>query len=128
MRLLLDTHIAIWAVVDDPRLSKRARALIDDAGNQSFVSMVSLWELALRRNRTPRAIGLSVAQAAELFQAGGASILPLQIAHAAGFEGLRAQHGDPFDRMLIAQALHEQLRLMTHDKTVARYSDTFILV
>jgi PIN domain nuclease of toxin-antitoxin system len=128
VRLLLDTHIAIWAVVDDPRLSKKARALIDDAGNQAFISLVSLWEVALRRNRTPRAIGLSVARAAELFQAGGASILPLQIAHAEAFEALPARHGDPFDRMLIAQALHEQLRLVTHDKTVARYSDTFILV
>ena len=87
-----------------------------------------MWEIGLKRVRTPGRIDITTVLAREAAQDAGYAFLPLAAEHALAFEAVRSQHGDPFDRMLVAQALHEQLALVTHDRDVARYSDTFILV
>jgi len=131
MRVLLDTHVALWAIADDPRLAAEARALIADPDNAVVVSAASIWEIAIKhalargsRNDMP----ISGREALRYFQAAGYETLSITAIHAAAAERLEQRHSDPFDRLLIAQALSEPLRLLTHDKRIADYSDTIILV
>lgn len=131
MRLLLDTHIALWAVVDDPRLPAMARSLIADPANDIVVSATSLWEIAIKHALArggPNDMPLSAVEALGHFRASGYAVLEIEAAHVLAVETLPPLHGDPFDRMLVAQALSVPLRLLTHDGRVARYSDTVILV
>jgi len=128
MRLLLDTHIALWAIRDHPRLPQKARDLIADPTNAITVSAASIWEISIRHSLGRGNMPLSGADALLYFQRSGYVLLGVSAQHAAAVEQLPAHHGDPFDRMLVAQALLEPLRLLTHDKTLARYSDSIILV
>ncbi len=131
MRLLLDTHIALWSIADDPRLSVEARNLITEPANEILVSVASLWEIAIKHalSRLGRAdMALSAQQAHQYFREAGYRMLGIGAAHAIAVEALPALHGDPFDRILVAQALTEPARLVTHDTKVAAYSDTIIAV
>jgi len=128
MKLLLDTHIALWAVSDDPRLSAKARELIAAPRNLVWVSAVSIWEIAIKHGLGRGDMPISGAEALEYFMQSGYRMLPVLPDHAAAVEALPAHHQDPFDRLLVAQSLAEPLRLLTHDATVARYSDTVILI
>lgn len=127
MRLLLDTHIVLWALIDSPHLPGRAYELITAAENEIFVSAASIWEVAIKR-RAGRADSLSGADAIRLSDEAGYAILSVTAGHAAEVERLPLLHKDPFDRLLIAQALTEPLVLVTHDATVARYSDFIMRV
>jgi PIN domain nuclease of toxin-antitoxin system len=128
VRLLLDTHIALWAVSSDPKLSRAARDLIEDVGNDLFVSAVSLLEIAIKRARRPASLAISSQAARDLFLDAGYNLLPILADHATAVETLPATHADPFDMLLAAQALVEPLRLLTHDRTLASYSENSILV
>jgi len=128
MRLLLDTHIALWAVSDDPRLPPKARELIAAPRNLIWVSAVSIWEIAIKHGLGRGEMPISGLEALEYFRLSGYRLLPVSPEHAAAIEMLPAYHQDPFDRLLVAQSMAEPLRLLTHDTTVARYSDTVILV
>jgi PIN domain nuclease of toxin-antitoxin system len=128
VKLLLDTHIALWAVSDDPRLSPKARELIAIPRNLIWVSAVSIWEIAIKHSLGRGDMPISGAEALEYFRQSGYRMLPVSPEHAAAVEALPPHHQDPFDRLLVAQSLAEPLRLLTHDTTVARYSDTVILV
>jgi PIN domain nuclease of toxin-antitoxin system len=131
MRLLLDTHIALWVITDDPRLPAAARALVADQTNSVHVSAVTIWEIAIKHalNRSgPNAMPLSAAEALEYFRGSGYALLPITPEHARAVEDLPALHGDPFDRMLVAQAIVEPLRLVTQDPVVARYGETVVRV
>lgn len=131
MRLLLDTHIAIWLTYDSRRVPPRARQLIDDTANRCFVSVVTIWEIAikhqLRRGSQP-AIAISGKQAHQAFTAIGLRMLGVSIAHAEAVDALPRHHGDPFDRLLVAQALSEPLRLVTADVALAAYGEIVIVV
>jgi len=125
VRLLLDTHIFLWAVAGSASLKPAARRLIESA-DQVFVSAASIWEVAIKAS-----LGKSEADANELAAAidpSGFIELPVTAAHAAGVAALAAHHGDPFDRLLLAQAMAEPLRLVTADEVLARYSDLVVLV
>ena len=131
MNLLLDTHVALWAVAGHKRLSTKARELISDSDNTVAVSAASLWEIAIKhalRRTSETAIAISARAAAEAFALAGYDLLPVAPKHALAVEGLPAIHGDPFDRLIVAVAICEPLRLVTHDDVVAHYSDTIILV
>lgn len=129
MRLLLDTHIALWAIVDSPQLSVTARELISDRRNVVFVSAVSVWEIAIKHALGREAgMPLSAREALVCFRSAGYKLLDVSAEHAAGVEQLPLHHADPFDRFLVAQALVEPLRLLTRDATVLAYSDTIIEV
>ena len=131
MNLLLDTHIALWAIVDDQRLSSRARDLIIDPANDVFVSAASVWEIAIKHalargggNDMP----ISGHAALGYFREAGYRLLDISPAHAAAMEALPRLHADPFDRILVAQALGVPLRLLTGDAQVAAYSDMILTV
>lgn len=127
MRLLLDTHVFIWALIDDPRLRLSAKALIEEA-DEVYVSSASIWEIAIKA-----AIGKIDADAEEMMQAieeSGFIELPITAAHAAHVATLPAveNHKDPFDRLLVAQARHEPLVLLTGDPKVVAYGGLIRLV
>lgn len=131
MRLLLDTHIALWAIADHPSLSAKARMLIDDPDNQVVISAATVWEIAIKhalaRGR-PNDMPISGQEALGYFRDAGFEMLDISPAHAAAVETLAPLHADPFDRMLVAQAMTVPLRLLTHDPRVAAYSDSIIAV
>jgi PIN domain nuclease of toxin-antitoxin system len=131
VRLLLDTHIALWAVADDRRLSAKARTLIVDPTNEIVVSAASLWEIAIKHalaRDAPNDVPVSALEALGYFREAGYELLDISPAHVVAIETLPTLHADPFDRVLVAQALNVPLRLLTHDPKVARYSDSIIAV
>ena len=123
MKLLLDTQVAICALTDTKRLSAESMSLIGDEANEIFVSAVSVWEIAIKFALTKRsgAPPFSGAVALDAFLAAGYRMLNVNSQHAAAVDGLPPLHADPFDRMLIAQAMQEPLRLLTADSALARY-------
>jgi PIN domain nuclease of toxin-antitoxin system len=128
---MLDTHIALWAVVDSPRLSARARELITDPDNETVVSAASLLEIAIKHalaRGTPSGMPISGLEALGYFRDAGYGLLDITTAHVVAIETLPSLHSDPFDRILVAQALTIPLRLLTRDPTVARYSDSIIQI
>ena len=125
MKLLLDTHIFLWLNADDPKLTKKARKLID-AAQEVFVSSVVFWELAIKISRGDLAADLEELRSAVYSNA--FTILPITVEHACATATLPWHHKDPFDRMLVAQAITEPLRLMTADHQLEPYSDLIIRV
>ncbi len=128
MNLLLDTHVALWAITDSPKLPQRARDLIQAPKTTVWVSAASIWEIAIKCGLGRGDMPVSGQDAVRYFQESGYRFLPIDVEHALAVESLPAHHQDPFDRILVAQALVEPMRLMTHDPLVARYSDTVIEV
>ncbi len=130
MRLLLDTHVAIWAVLGDPRLTPQAIRLLTDDANEVFVSAITFWEIAIKRRMARRATLMPVScdQALEAFRAARFEFLPITADHAAAVERLPMHHRDPFDHLLLAQALTEPMRLVTQDAWLASYDDTVICI
>lgn len=131
MRLLLDTHIAIWAIIGAPELPRRARDILEDVANDSAVSLVSLWEIAIKngiRRAGRGAIGLPVHEAAADFLAANFALQSFDVDVLRTFEQLPHHHGDPFDRLLIATAMTCDYQLMTRDKALAAYGPHILLV
>ncbi|MEI2737034.1 MAG: type II toxin-antitoxin system VapC family toxin [Rhodoblastus sp.] len=128
MRLLLDTHIAIWSLTDPDMLSSRVRALLSDPDNDVYISAASIWEIAIKHALGKRAGAppFGAQEAIGVFSEVGYDFLAVSPDHAAAVETLPMHHADPFDRLLVAQALIEPMRLVTADPMVARYSDTTI--
>lgn len=125
MRLLLDTHIVIWLLDADPKLSEQAKSEIS-AASRVFVSTASFWELAIKIGLGRIETDLRVI--ADAVVDSGMGILPVGIEHAIAVRDLPTIHRDPFDRMLIAQARQERLRLLTADKTLAAYGEAVTIV
>lgn len=119
MRALLDTHIFLWAVAGDRALKPAARRLIESA-DEVYVSAVSIWEVAVRSRLGKIAVSCDALVAA--IEESGFIELPVTSAHAARVANLELHHHDPFDRLLIAQALTEPLRLVTSDAALVPYS------
>lgn len=116
MRLLLDTHIALWALADSPRLSPKARALLDDPDNECWVSSASAWELAIKVKLGKHRMKYSLAELEDAIAEAGFQALPVTIRHALAIDSIDMPHADPFDRLLLAQCQTETLRLLTADK------------
>lgn len=118
MNVLLDTHLCLWGVLDDPKLSPKARRLVEKAG-MVFVSTASLWEVAIKHSlgRLP----VSAEALRDHLVRSGAQFLPVLPEHCLALAGLPALHSDPFDRMLVAQAIVEPLHLITHDEAFKGY-------
>ncbi len=128
MNLLLDTHVALWAIADSPKLPKKARELIQSPKSSVWISAVTIWEIAIKYKLGRGDMPISSQDALRYFRDAGYVFLPVEPEHAVAVEDLPAHHADPFDRLLVAQALTEPMRLITHDATVAQYSDTIIRI
>jgi PIN domain nuclease of toxin-antitoxin system len=126
LNLLLDTHVALWAITDSPKLPKKGREMIESPKSSVWISAATVWEIAIKHGLGRGDMPVSSQDALRYFRDSGYRFLPIEPEHAAAVEDLAAHHGDPFDRILVAQALVEPMRLITHDPMVARYSDTII--
>ena len=129
MRLLLDTHIALWVVTQDRRLSRAASDLLADPAHKLCVSAVSLWEIAIKHalgRSGPDAMAVSAQEARGHFLGTGLVMVPVTPDQAVAVDGLAGLHGDPFDRLLLAQALTEPYRLVTADARLIAYGDPVI--
>ena len=118
MKLLLDTHTMIWVFAEPRLLSAQAKNAIADEENDVFVSVVSPWEIAIKRSkkRLHAPDDLDQAVTAHQFR-----LLPVQLRHTKAIGSMPHHHGDPFDRMLVAQAMIDGLTLVTSDRTLRRY-------
>ena len=128
MRVLLDTQIALWALTDSPRLSQEARSLILEPANDIYFSSASIWEIAIKHRLARHDMPVSGDEAAKLCRTAGYIELPVTSIHTATTEALPLHHTDPFDRILVAQAKSEPMRLVTHDRILPKYGDGILLV
>jgi PIN domain nuclease of toxin-antitoxin system len=126
MRLLLDTHVALWAFANSSRLRADIRALIEAEENSIYVSVATLWEISIKHTARRGDMPISGEEAWNYCAASGFRILEISAQHTTALDQLPALHQDPFDRMLVAQALTEPLILVSHDRQVLRYSDVFL--
>jgi PIN domain nuclease of toxin-antitoxin system len=124
MRLLLDTHIFYWSFYEQGRLSPKALELIDGA-EEIFVSAASVWEISIKVRLGK--IQADPLELVALIEASGFQELPVWSKHALLVAGLPMHHTDPFDRLLIAQAISEPLHLLTADAQLKQYSELVIL-
>lgn len=119
MNLLLDTHVFLWWLGEPARLPEEARAAIADSGALVHVSAASAWEISIKR--TLGRIDMRDEEFAYGMQESGFAELTITAEHGLAAGALPPHHRDPFDRMLVAQAMTEGLRLVTHDRAIAAY-------
>jgi PIN domain nuclease of toxin-antitoxin system len=127
MRLLLDTHILIWAMNEPTRLGEETRSLLRDAENEIFFSAASIWEVAIKAQLGRGFFAASAGDVSSYARASGFAELPVLSAAAERVEALPLHHRDPFDRLLVAQAIHGTLRFLTADAALMRYSELVTL-
>ena len=125
MKVLLDTQLVLWAMQDSKQLSAAARKQIR-AAEANYVSAASLWEIAIKASLGKLALDSEVLE--EQLGAAGFQPLPITSQHTVQVRKLPMHHRDPFDRMLVAQAMSEPLRLLTHDTGLRMYSDLVTVV
>lgn len=128
MLVLLDTHLLLWAAATPRRLSKAARALLDNPGNTPLFSAASLWEIAIKAGLGRDDFRVDVRQLRRGLLAGGWQELAITGEHTAALAALPPLHRDPFDRMLVAQATVEGVTLATADPVVAGYPGRVVKV
>ncbi|MCM1282715.1 MAG: type II toxin-antitoxin system VapC family toxin [Muribaculaceae bacterium] len=132
MKLLLDTHIILWALNDNPKLSEQAKALIMDTDNEIYYSSAAVWETTIKYMSKPDKIRISGSKLAELCQKMEYQMLPIADRHIAALETLvfhnkHQVHNDPFDRIMIAQAKAERMQFITHDSKIPFYNESCII-
>jgi PIN domain nuclease of toxin-antitoxin system len=115
MRLLLDTHVFLWFMTGDKRLSGRVRRAIEDIESELFLSVASVWEMAIKASLGRLILPGPVAEYVAEKLDNGFRILPVEWTHASAVEKLPFHHRDPFDRLLIAQAIAENIPIVTAD-------------
>ena len=123
MRLLLDTHLVLWAVAMSDRLPSEARALLKDSSNQVYCSVASLWEIAIKVGLRRPDFQVDLPALRTVLPEMAIQELPVAGSHAEKLNELPSIHKDPFDRILIAQSMVEPLLLLTNDAILARYWD-----
>ena len=119
MRLLLDTHALLWWLADDDQLGPRARELIEDPGNDVLVSVVSLWEIVVKV-RVGK-LEADIREVADIVTREGFALLDISTAHLVTLARLPMHHRDPFDHLLMAQAIEEDATFISEDRNASRY-------
>ena len=122
MKLLLDSNVLLWSIFDRKMLSSKVRRLIEDDAHEIFVSVASVWELSIKVAKGKLALpGGSIRYVMEQIQRTETTVLPLSNKHILRVETLPHHHGDPFDRMIVAQALEEDCTILSSDVAMAAY-------
>lgn len=131
MRYLLDTHIILWELIGDKRLSKEARNIIEDSKNEIFYSTASAWEIEIKHLSKDN-FKLSADQFVFLCDQNGIVNLQIKNANVSKLKDIKkinnTEHNDPFDKILLAQAMSENMILITHDKKFEAYSNPNIML
>lgn len=133
MKILLDTHILLWTISNDARLSEKARIMIENPENDIYYSIASLWEVELKRIAHPDLMPICAKELAEYCDQSGFSKLSIKENHIYTLSDLRRDenappHKDPFDRMLICQASIENMLFLTHDSLLSAYNKPCVLI
>ena len=133
MKILVDTHIAIWAIADSPELPQRARDEIGNAANDIYVSDASVWEVAVKSVARPGVLPCDAKQFLAKCEESGYLFLPISHQAILAYAGLDYDkvgsfHKDPFDRLLIAQAKSSNMLFITHDVALAAYGELVVAV
>ncbi|MGV8917619.1 MAG: type II toxin-antitoxin system VapC family toxin [Pseudomonas sp.] len=125
MRVLLDTHVLLWALSDDPKLTPKARKLIESA-TEIYFSAATFWEMSIKVGLGKLEVDLE--EVRDYCRKSGFIELPIAIEHAIAVKDLEHHHRDPFDRLIVATAITEPMRLITADALVAKYTALAILI
>lgn len=131
MKYLLDSHILIWALFADEKLSYEAYTVINNLKNEIYYSVASVWEVGIKHSKSPEKMPISSQLLADSCETADMLSLPITKEHAIAVEGLRRvkntpPHNDPFDRILIAQAKTEGMIFLTHDHLLKDYDEDCI--
>ena len=127
MRFLLDTHIFLWLNNEPAKLSPALHLICDDPANELFISLVSLWEIQIKQQLGKLKFDVPWQQMLEIQQKdNGLVLLPIKLQHIATLEDLPLIHRDPFDRLLIAQAIQEEMTILSADTIFCNYPITLI--
>ena len=127
MKLLLDTHTFLWFIIGNPHLSANARALIEDQANEKFLSVGSMWEIAIKVSIGKLALSGSFdTLIPQQLSINGFDLLGLEVNHAAALINLPFHHRDPFDRLLISQATAESISVVSDDQRFPAYAVSII--
>ena len=121
MDLLLDTHTLIWFINGDSNLSKKVKLAIEDINNDKFVSIASIWEIAIKISIDKFRFKKGLKKFLELVEEDGFEILPISFNHALTVSTLEFLHRDPFDRIIVSQCIVEKLILATKDEHISKY-------
>ena len=119
--MLLDTCAFIWFLEDNPELSREAKAAIEN-GEMVYLSIASLWEIAIKKSLGKLEIKQTMTELARICQDTDIVILPIKPSYLDRLESLPQVHGDPFDRLIIATAMEEEISVVTHDTKIAKYN------
>lgn len=133
MKLLLDTHILLWALSNDPKLPQNARRLIESEKNTIYYSIISPWEVELKRLAHPNLMPISAQELIQYCEEADFLKISILERHICALSGLERKtdappHKDPFDRILVCQASIENMLLITHDRLIAGYTEPCILL
>jgi len=121
MKFLLDTHYVLWIPIEDPKISRRARTILENPENQFVFSVSSIWEIAIKKGQQRRDFRSDPREIRRLMIENGYEELNIQSHHVVAVDSLPPIHKDPFDRVLIAQAIIEGITLLTADPKIAQY-------
>ncbi len=132
MKILLDTYILIWLIADDSRLKETARSLLQDEDNEFFYSAISVWEIAIKQHLHPDEFTFSLDQLIQIARESDVQFLPLLETHALTWGSLQMkggepEHKDPFDRILVCQAISEGMKFMTHDSKIPLFDTDCVI-
>jgi PIN domain nuclease of toxin-antitoxin system len=121
MNYLLDTHTLIWFLNGDKLLSSKAKSIIENSKHNKFVSIASFWEIAIKLGLEKLEFDGDIAEIIELAENNNFEILPISVKHTIEYKGLEFIHRDPFDRMLVIQAIVEDFTILTKDEYISKY-------
>lgn len=132
MKILLDTHIALWAIANTTKISNETIKILESCENEIFYSIASVWEVSIKHMIKPKNMPISEEEFVDLCEKTKFIRLPINIEHIYNIKTLQRQpnapkHNDPFDRILLAQAKYENLKFMTHDSLIQYYEENFII-
>lgn len=133
MKILIDTHIALWATMYIERLSHAGQNILISPENEVFFSVISIWEVGLKHSIDPKNMEISSAEFRRICLEAGFIEMPLEAKHILGLESLTQKEGyplhkDPFDRILLAQAQIEGMTFMTHDQKIATFDTKDVIL
>ena len=126
MKFLIDTHILIWAVYEKAKLSTTAKTILQDKNNEIYYSILSIFEIELKRSSHPEQIPITSERIMALADEIGFLQMPLKIEHILEFNKLKRPdnvppHKDPFDKLIVCQSIAEKIFFLTHDSRIAEY-------
>ena len=122
MKYLLDSHVLFWIITGDLQLSRKAKNIYLDEENKIFISIASLWEIAIKISLNKLSISMSLPEfVQEHVIANEISIMPIELTHIYNLENLPFYHRDPFDRLIVAQSMAEKINILSNDTVFDRY-------